>query len=116
MERAQRIVIAEDDTIARTGLKLMLEEAGYRVVGEGSTAEQAVALALDCRPDLCIIDVNLAQGSSGIAAAETIIQRLGLPIVLISGITDEPKVVPFLTKPFTPAQLLAAMKKALPPV
>jgi DNA-binding NarL/FixJ family response regulator len=67
-------VLADDHAPARAGVRRSLEAHGLRVVGEAAAAQDAVALALDLRPDVCLLDVRMPGG--GIAAAHTVASRL----------------------------------------
>ncbi len=66
-----RIVLADDHPIFRGGLVQSIEETGeFRVVGVGSTADEAVALALQHRPDIALLDLSMP--GNGITAAARI--------------------------------------------
>ena len=55
-----RIIIADDHTILRKGLRLLLErEPDFRVVGEGSDGREAIALADSLHPDIAILDIAM---------------------------------------------------------
>jgi len=55
----QRIVIADDHSLFRQGLRSMIESSdeGLVVVGEASDGLQAVSIALDLHPDILLIDL-----------------------------------------------------------
>jgi DNA-binding NarL/FixJ family response regulator len=73
LQDSPRIVIAVHQAAARFGIRLTLERAGFVIVAESVTADDAAALATASRPDACLIDVGLPGG--GIAAARTISAR-----------------------------------------
>jgi DNA-binding NarL/FixJ family response regulator len=55
-----RILIAEDQTLMRQGLKTVLDlEPGLRVVGEAEDGQAAVKWALQLRPDIILMDVQM---------------------------------------------------------
>ncbi|MGI9031802.1 MAG: response regulator [Ilumatobacteraceae bacterium] len=54
-----RIVIGEDEALTREGLALMLQQAGFEVVGTAGDADSLVALATDESPDLVIADIRM---------------------------------------------------------
>jgi two-component system, NarL family, response regulator NreC len=54
-----RILLADDHTIVRQGLRNLLEQAGHRVVGEASDGRQALELAESLHPDLCVVDLSM---------------------------------------------------------
>ena len=57
-----RILLAEDQTLMRQGLKTILElESGFEVAGEAEDGKAAVKLALQLRPDLILMDVQMPQ-------------------------------------------------------
>src|SRR5690349_22750992 len=63
-----RIVVVDDHPIVRQGLVSTLnDEADFEVVGEASSAEDALALLNRTRPDLILLDLELP-GMSGIDA------------------------------------------------
>jgi DNA-binding NarL/FixJ family response regulator len=55
-----RILLAEDQTLMRQGLKTLLElEPGFSVVGEAENGADAVKLAMSLRPDIILMDVQM---------------------------------------------------------
>jgi DNA-binding NarL/FixJ family response regulator len=67
-----RILLADDHRILREGLRsLLMQQPDIAVVGEACDGEQAVALALELKPDLVIMDVVMA-GMDGVAATRRI--------------------------------------------
>ena len=55
-----RILLAEDQTLMRQGLKTILElESGFEVAGEAEDGKAAVKLALQLRPDIILMDVQM---------------------------------------------------------
>ncbi len=67
-----RILLAEDQTLMRQGLKTILEsETGFRVVGEAGDGAAAVKLALDLRPDIILMDIQMP-GQNGVEATAAI--------------------------------------------
>jgi DNA-binding NarL/FixJ family response regulator len=67
-----RILLAEDQTLMRQGLKTILDlEPGFRVVGEAGDGAAAVTLALQLRPDIILMDVQMP-GLNGVEATAAI--------------------------------------------
>jgi len=66
------VLIVEDELIFALDLKQTLTGLGYRVVGLASNHRDAVRLALEHRPDLVLMDINLESGGDGIAVAAEI--------------------------------------------
>jgi DNA-binding NarL/FixJ family response regulator len=55
-----RVLVADDHGVVREGLtSLLTGEPGFDVLGEAGSAEEAVALALERRPDLVVMDVSM---------------------------------------------------------
>jgi DNA-binding NarL/FixJ family response regulator len=66
-----RILIVEDQTLMRQGMRTILDlEPGLRVVGEAADGEAGVRMALDLRPDVILMDVQMPRlnGIEAIAA------------------------------------------------
>ena len=67
-----RILLAEDQTLMRQGLKTILDlEPGFRVAGEAEDGIVAVKLALQLRPDIILMDVQMPQ-QNGVEATTAI--------------------------------------------
>lgn len=82
-------MLADDHAATRLGVRLALEDAGFRVVAEAADAREAVDAALEHRPDLCLLDVYMP--GLGIAAAAELAEALpDMPVVMLSvSDTDE---------------------------
>lgn len=67
-----RILIVEDQTLMRQGLKTILDlEPGFNVLGESADGQQGVDMALSIRPDVILMDVQMPM-MNGIEATATI--------------------------------------------
>ncbi len=83
-----RILIVEDEILIAMHLARQLEEAGYEVsdpVTSGSAALEAAELN---RPDVVLLDVRLAGDMDGIETGRAIRDRLGIPVVFLTGYSD----------------------------
>ena len=63
-----RVVVADDQLLVRTGLTMILNaQPGIEVVGEATDGHEAVAVARDLRPDVCLFDIRMP-GIDGVEA------------------------------------------------
>ena len=74
VERQLSVLIADDHPATRAGIRASLEVGGFRVCGEVGDAKAAVQVALNERPDVCLLDVHMP--GNGIAAASRISSAL----------------------------------------
>ncbi|WP_035692392.1 response regulator [Azospirillum halopraeferens] len=83
-----RILIVEDDLLIAMGLAGMVEELGHQVCGQAVDAPGAVDEAGRRTPDVVLMDVRLAGGTSGETAAAEIRRRFGIRSLFVSGNLD----------------------------
>ncbi len=116
-----RILVVEDEAIVARDICQQLREQGYETVGESSTGEGAIELAGKLRPDLVLMDINLAGEMNGIAAALTIRARFALPVVFLTALSGREtleqakEAVPFgyIIKPFDDQDLRTVVEMAV---
>jgi DNA-binding NarL/FixJ family response regulator len=78
------VLLADQDELARRDLRWDLERSGFEVVAEAANGDEAVDLALETRPALCLLASELPR-QSGLAAAAIIARVLeGTSVVLMS--------------------------------
>jgi len=114
-----RVVIAEDEALIRLDLAEMLAEEGYDVVGQAGDGEAAVALVMELRPDLVVMDIKMPK-LDGIAAAAQIAQAHVAPVVMLTAFSQrdlvdrarESGAMAYLVKPFTKSDLVPAIEMA----
>ncbi|WP_435741495.1 ANTAR domain-containing response regulator [Nocardioides sp. SYSU DS0663] len=117
---ARTVVIAEDEVLIRMDLAEMLEEEGYRVVGQAGDGARAIELAEEHRPDLVILDVKMPV-LDGIAAAEAIAGQRIAPVIVLTAFSQRDLVerardagaMAYLVKPFTKSDLVPAIEMAV---
>ncbi len=83
MTRAIRVVLADDHTLVRSGLRALLEGLeGVEIVAEASDGRDAVRLAVQYRPDVVVMDIAMPE-LNGLEAAEQITKECPEVRVLI---------------------------------
>jgi two-component system, NarL family, response regulator NreC len=85
-----RILLADDHTVVRKGLRLLLEsQAGFEVVADAADGRSAIALAEQHLPDVVVMDVAMPV-LNGIEAARQITTKLPqVAVVFLSMHSDE---------------------------
>ena len=114
-----RVLIADDDPIIRLDLKQMLENLEYEVVAEAGDGHQAIELARESKPDICILDVRMPN-LDGIDAVNVISDENIAPAILLTAYSDKDLVdrakaagvFAYLVKPFKPSDLPPAIEVA----
>lgn len=79
-----RVMLVDDHALVRSAIRQALQAPDIDVVGEASSAEEALAIAPMLRPDLVLLDIDLP-GLSGIEAVRELAPRLpGTKIVMLT--------------------------------
>ena len=113
-----KILIADDESIIRMGLKKMLGEMGHEVV-TAVNGREAIGMARQQQPDLAILDIRMPY-TDGLQAAQTISRVNPIPILLLTAFSEQDLIekatdLPiqgYLIKPVKPAELSAAIAVA----
>lgn len=117
--RPLRVLIADDHAPTRDDVRRALTEGGMSVCAEASDAAHAVQLALETRPDICLLDIRMPGG--GVAAAWEIAARLPTTKIVMLTVSDDDATlfaalragaVGFLVKDFDLAGLPRALTDA----
>lgn len=114
------IVLIEDDLSLSDSLCQFLSDHGYRAMAAG-TARQGWELVCSARPRLCLLDLNLPDGSGLELLKRMVQQRLGLQVVVMTAFdllhlrpADAGSILAaWLTKPVNPQELLQVVEKVM---
>ena len=114
-------MIVEDEPLIGVDLRENLINFGYNVVGISSSGEEAIEEAIKTRPEIVLMDIQLNGKLNGIETAKLIKKKLGIPIIYLTGSSDdktldtalEASPSGYLLKPFTPRQLHTSIQTAL---
>ncbi len=113
------ILIVDDNELTRALLNVILCSANYQIVGELDSAEQAIALVPQLRPNLILLD-NVMPGMMGIDAIAPLKALLpDVVIIMVTGNDDAASVGAaisagahgFIVKPLNAASVLSTVRK-----
>jgi DNA-binding NarL/FixJ family response regulator len=114
-----RLLLVDDHTLFRSGLKALLEtEQGFDVVGEASSGDEGVDRARELKPDIVVMDLSMP-GSNGLEATRRI-AALGLKtrVLVLTVHAEEEYLVPvveagasgYLSKTSADEELITALR------
>jgi two-component system, cell cycle response regulator DivK len=119
---SKRVLVIEDYDDNRRIIREVLTSAGFEVV-EAVTGEEGVASALQCQPDLILMDIQLPEldGYEATRRIKAHAELAKVPIIAVtsyalSGDDERARAAgcaAYVTKPFSPRQLLATVKQHL---
>ena len=119
---AQKILVAEDQVHIRHLIEYKLRNSGYEVVSVDN-GEAALATARTIGPDLILLDVMmpLMTGFEVLVALKADTGTRDIPVLLVTAQSKEHEVLrglelgaeDYITKPFSPNELAARVKKTL---
>lgn len=117
--RRLRVLVADDESIIRMGLRTMLAGLGHEAL-LAANGREALNLARTARPDLALLDVQMPL-TDGIEAAKVIARKHPMPILILTAFSQADLVekavqLPiqgYLVKPITERELAAAIEVAV---
>jgi two-component system response regulator NreC len=117
-----RILLADDHTVLRSGLRLLLTSQGeFEVVGEASSGTETLSLAEKLQPDLILLDLSMP-ALGGLDALPTLRKIVPSSRILILTMHDDPQYLRqalkhgasgYILKKAADAELLSAMRAVL---
>jgi DNA-binding NarL/FixJ family response regulator len=115
-----RVVIADDQTLVRSGFRMILGAAGIPVVAEAADGQEAVAAVLKHRPDVVLMDIRMPEMDGLEATRRILAARTGRDsrIIILTTFDFDQYVYAaltagasgFLLKDVSPEQLVAAVR------
>ena len=89
-----RVMIVDDHSIVRVGLKQVLEQSGeFEVVGQAADGEEAVRVAADVSPDVVVMDVMMPKKDGVEACREIMESAPETRVLMLTASTEEDAVV-----------------------
>jgi len=115
-----RVLVVEDDFIIAMHIEMMVSEFGHQVCAIAASAGEAIVSAAEHHPDVALMDLRLADGSSGIEAARELYDNQALRCIILSANLEESTrralspydPIAFVEKPILPVNLQCALEKA----
>lgn len=116
-----KILIVEDDPFLALDLRHEVESLGYEVIGMAESADEALIASEENRPDLALMDVNIAGSMDGIQTARMLHAAQRIPVLFLTSASDDVTIARaakvslygYLVKPFKRNELKAAIHVAL---
>lgn len=117
---SQKILVVDDEQSIVTLLQFNLEQAGFSVI-VALDGKEALAMAIKEKPDLMVLDLMLPE-LSGLEVCKELRQaKINIPILMLTAKDDElDKIIglelgadDYLTKPFSPREVVARVKAIL---
>jgi PAS domain S-box-containing protein len=118
---SRRVLIVEDENIVAMDIARGLRRMAYEVTGIASSAQDALSLLEDCKPDLVLMDIQIRGPIDGIELAERVRKEHGIPVVFLTAHADDRTLerakgsgpYGYVLKPFDETELHTALVVAL---
>lgn len=89
MRETVRVLIADDHSVVRLGLRSLLEHHQFHVVAEAATGEEAILKAREYKPDVAVLDIRMP-GISGIEACRQIVSTVeGCRVIVLTTYAED---------------------------
>jgi len=115
----KRIVIADDEAVIRMGVRVILDDAGHKVIGEASTGSDVLRIVPEVVPDLVLLDIRMPS-PDGIEVARRLRTEFPVPVVFLTAFSDRRLLFEaadaggygYIVKPVREGEILAAVAVA----
>jgi PAS domain S-box-containing protein len=115
------VLIVEDEPVNAAVIEHQLKKLGYSVAGIATSGEEAIDLAQRAKPDVVLMDIQLEGQFDGVEAAVAIRKKTGVPVVYLTGNSDEETIdrartteaFGYLHKPFQEREVHSTLQLAL---
>jgi two-component system chemotaxis response regulator CheY len=115
------ILIADDDRLTRSVLRLLLQEHLYTVIGEATDGEKAVEMCLGLKPDIAFLDIDMPKLTGHQAALQIKQDNSDIKVIMISALATASNVQQamqagasgFVVKPFNAIKVIEAIDLCL---
>ena len=120
MSGSLRVLIAEDEYLCLMGIRSSLRSLGHQVIAEAANGRHAVDQALEKKPDLIIMDINM-DDMDGIEAIRRVNDQMLIPSIIVTGYCEDDLVkratdagvFAYLVKPVDADDLKSAIEVAM---
>ncbi|MDZ7771327.1 MAG: response regulator [Balneolaceae bacterium] len=120
MDESRKILIVEDDMIISMVLERMIMKLNHKVINKVITGAKAIETTRELKPDLILMDIQLKDEIDGIAAMQTIREWSEVPVIYITGNSDQYNLsrakkthfIDYLVKPIQMSDLERSIQKA----
>lgn len=114
------VFIVEDESIVAEDLKATLIDLGYTIAGSARSGEEAVPAITNARPDIILMDIQLAGAMDGIETAGIVKDRVGSPVIFLTAHSDKKNIeraqaagpYGYILKPFGDRELYSTIEIA----
>ena len=114
-----RIVLVDDEALIRMGMRVMLQDLGYEVVGEAADGQEAIEKVAALDPDVVIMDIKMP-GMDGLEATRRIMAAHPVPIIVLTAYNQrslveeaaDSGVLAYLMKPVRESDIAPAIQVA----
>jgi two-component system, response regulator PdtaR len=114
------VMLVDDDPAFLRSLEILVQKTGHNVVAKTGSGKDALTLAMQYKPDVIIMDVEMPD-TDGISATNKIRQELSVPIIFCTGHSEDATLdragavdtQAFLVKPFSAEQLRSTLRLAV---
>ena len=119
---SQQVILAVDDNLYTLRIvQHALEQADFKVLTAVSGEDALAIMSREGLPHLAVVDIHMPPGMSGFEFCRTIHQFSDLPVVMLTAVNEENTIIEgleehaedYIIKPFSPAELVARVKRVL---